>query len=418
MQRVVNGGDLVVVARLVVRCRDLLDRRQRRLVGDENLSPRQSRQQPLVGVGFLARPLGVFHRLRGLQVVPHPFEAVGEGVAQDQQMIGGEVEGHSPLAARRVLLDRSLNAALGYLQREACWTRRGADAEFVRGSGFLAAGYRHRSSRNGDPQVHVHALVANATQGPDDKWTRLYHPAIYEHAKTAGYIFEAQFRQELTQSLGARWREVRNGIAEIGGFDDAHLRAFSTRRAEIIEAAGPGASARSRQIANLTTREAKEQGIGSADLRRRWHEQAEGIGLDLSTVWIGERTPDRPVLTAEQLDLAVTEGVSHFDRRDVIQAVAGLLQHGGEATEIERTADAFLASDAVLPISEGTKEPRYTTRRIWELEHKALATAERMRSQGVPPAGELIAARVIRSRPTLKADQCEMVAACFPVPRE
>lgn len=312
-------------------------------------------------------------------------------------------------AAVTAALDRSLDAALGYLQREACWTRRGADAEFVRGNGFLAAGYLHRSSRNGDPQVHVHALVANATQGPDGKWTRLYHPAIYEHAKTAGYIFEAQFRQELTQSLGARWQEVHNGIAEIGGFDDAHLRAFSTRRAEIVEAAGPGASARSRQIANLTTREAKEQGVGSADFRQRWLEQAEGIGLDLSTVWTGEHTPDRPALTVEQLDLAVTEGVSHFDRRDVIQAVAGLLQHGGEAAEIERTADAFLASDAVLPISEGTKEPRFTTRRIWELERKALAAAERMRSQGVPPAGELIAARVIRSRPTLKADQREMV---------
>lgn len=319
----------------------------------------------------------------------------------------GDAETSTAVTAAR---DRSLDAALGYLQREACWTRRGADAEFVRGSGFLAAGYRHRSSRNGDPQVHVHALVANATQGPDGKWTRLYHPAIYEHAKTAGYIFEAQFRHELAQSLGAGWREVHNGIAEIGGFDDAHLRAFSTRRAEIVEAAGPGASARSRQIANLTTREAKEQGIGSAELRQRWREQAEGIGLDLLTVRIGDRAaPDRPVLTAEQLDFAVTEGVSHFDRRDVIQAVAGLLQHGGEAAEIERAADAFLASDAVLPLSEGTKEPRFTTRQIWELERKALATAERMRSQGVPPAGELIAARMIRSRPTLKADQREMV---------
>lgn len=32
-----------------------------------------------------------------------------------------------------------------------------------------------------------------------------------------------------------------------------------------------------------------------------------------------------------------------------------------------------------------------------------------MRSQGPPPAGELIAARVIKSRPTLKDDQREMV---------
>jgi hypothetical protein len=53
-------------------------------------------------------------------------------------------------------LDDSLQAALDYLQREACWTRRGAEAEFVKGSGFLAAAFGHRSSRSGDPQLHVH----------------------------------------------------------------------------------------------------------------------------------------------------------------------------------------------------------------------------------------------------------------------
>jgi TrwC relaxase len=53
------------------------------------------------------------------------------------------------------------------MQREACWTRRGAGgSEFVQGNGYLAAGYLHRSSRNGDPQLHTHVLVANATKGP------------------------------------------------------------------------------------------------------------------------------------------------------------------------------------------------------------------------------------------------------------
>jgi conjugative relaxase-like TrwC/TraI family protein len=40
--------------------------------------------------------------------------------------------------------------ALGYLERAACWARRGkGGAEFVPGAGFLAAGYAHRSSRAG-----------------------------------------------------------------------------------------------------------------------------------------------------------------------------------------------------------------------------------------------------------------------------
>jgi conjugative relaxase-like TrwC/TraI family protein len=71
---------------------------------------------------------------------------------------------------------RSVEVALNYMQREACWTRRSkGGAVFVKGNGFLAAAYTHRSSRNGDPQLHTHVLIANATKGPDGEWTRLYH---------------------------------------------------------------------------------------------------------------------------------------------------------------------------------------------------------------------------------------------------
>jgi Tfp pilus assembly pilus retraction ATPase PilT len=63
----------------------------------------------------------------------------------------------------------------------------------------------------------------------------------------------------------------------------------------------------------------------------------------------------------------------------------------------------------LIQIGEGAKGPRYTTRRIWELEREALAAVERMRVQGLDPAGELIAARVIGARPTLKDDQREMI---------
>ena len=135
----------------------------------------------------------------------------------------------------------SVEAALAYMERDACWTRRGkGGAEFVHGNGFLAAAYVHRSSRAGDPQLHTHVLDRQRDQGPDGRWTRLYHPAIYDHAKTAGYIYEAHLRHELTRRLGVEWGPVRNGIAEIAGFAPEQLRAFSTRRAEILAAAGAG----------------------------------------------------------------------------------------------------------------------------------------------------------------------------------
>ncbi len=149
----------------------------------------------------------------------------------------------------------------------------------------------------------------------------------------------------------------------------------------------------------------------------RWRSRAEEIGLDRETI---ERTFDpelrlRPgaaearTVSTWQVDRAVSAAASHFDRRDAIQAVAGLLPNGAPGAEVERLADAYLASESVIQIAESAKGPRYTTRRIWELEREALAAVERMKTQGPPSAGELIAARVIPARPTLKADQREMV---------
>ncbi len=63
----------------------------------------------------------------------------------------------------------------------------------------------------------------------------------------------------------------------------------------------------------------------------------------------------------------------------------------------------------MIRIAESPKGERFTTRRIWGLEREALAAVERMRVDGPAPAGELVAARVIHARPTLKADQREMV---------
>jgi conjugative relaxase-like TrwC/TraI family protein len=53
--------------------------------------------------------------------------------------------------------EAAVTAALDYVEREACFTRRGHNGvERVRGDGFLAAAYRHRLSRAGDPQLHTH----------------------------------------------------------------------------------------------------------------------------------------------------------------------------------------------------------------------------------------------------------------------
>jgi conjugative relaxase-like TrwC/TraI family protein len=322
--------------------------------------------------------------------------------------------GGSPLGAEvKEAHAAAVDAALGYMQREACWTRRGRGGrEFLRGDGFLAAGYVHRSSRAGDPQLHTHVLVANATFA-EGRWTRLYHPAIYEHAKAAGYIYEAHLRDELTRRLGVRWKEVANGIAEIRGFDPDHLRAFSTRRQQILEAAGEGASARARQIATLATRQAKDRDLTTESLRDLWRQKAEEIGLDResirATLGHDRQAPEGRVAVAD-VEAALTAHASHFDRRDVIQAVADCLPAGAPGEEVEELADAFIATPDVIGIAVTAKGERFTTRTIWELERGALDRVEVMAArEDAAVVSEIVVARVLAKRSRMKSDQEAMV---------
>ena len=113
--------------------------------------------------------------------------------------------------------ESAVGAALGYLEREACRVRRGRGG--VRrevGEGFVAAAYRHRMSRAEDPQLHTHVVAANMARGTDGRWTALDATAIYQHAKAAGFLYQAHLRAAVRERLPwVRWGPVNNGMAEI-----------------------------------------------------------------------------------------------------------------------------------------------------------------------------------------------------------
>jgi hypothetical protein len=173
-------------------------------------------------------------------------------------------------------------------------------------------------------------------------------------------------------------------------------------------------------VATLATRKPKED-ISRGELLERWRDKAKKIGLDRERI---ERSFDPEArfnpsaaeartVSFWQVDRAVTAAASHFDRRDAIQAVAESLPKGAPGAEVEGLADAFLASHDVMQIGETRKGPTYTTRRIWNLEREALAAAERMKTQGPTSAGELVAARVIAARPTLRQTSARWSTACW-----
>jgi len=192
------------------------------------------------------------------------------------------VAGPEHARAAREAHDEAVRQALGYLEREACATRRGrGGAQRLQGEGFAAAAFRHRTSRAGDPHLHTHVVIANMTRA-DGRWTTLDGRAVFAHARTAGFLYQAALRAELSRSLGVEWAPVERGVAELRGFDQHVLEHFS-RRAQEIEARlhdRGESSARAAQAAALDTRRRKEYGVPVDRLREEWRARAAEQGFD------------------------------------------------------------------------------------------------------------------------------------------
>jgi len=357
---------------------------------------------------------------------------------------------------------RALAAALGYLERHAAVARRGQGGQqLVRGNGFVAAVFQHRTSRAGDPLLHSHVLVANLTRGPDGRWTALDGRALYAHARTAGYLYQAVLRHELTRQLGVAWDRVHNGVADLAGIPRSVLVAFSRRRQQITRRLAERGehSAKSAQTAALDTRGAKERGVSQQTLHGCWRQQAEAVGFaarDLEAVV--DQAAHRPAAGIDQDRLiahlagpkGLTREASTFCRRDVLRAICEQLPAGADLTDIEHLADRFLRAEGhVIPVTYTDGDlasapagdsirradgravaaradtQRYSTCELVALETNVVAAAERRQDEGAGVVGGQLLDAVLASHagrttarasagtppPRLAADQQAMVRA-------
>ena len=340
-------------------------------------------------------------------------------------------------AAVRVAHDAAVAQAFGYLEANAAGTRTGhAGAQMEPVDGFVAAMFRHRTSRAGDPHLHTHVLVANLVRASDGQWRTLDGRLLFHHAKTAGYLYQAHLRHELSHRLGVEWGPIEKGTADVAGIDRDVIWAFSQRRQQIVEHLDQVGfrSARAAQIATLETRPDKP----NADLetiRATWDARAAEIGFEPSTIddLIGVRRShgvDHGQARRLFDHLAGPEGLtkmaSTFDRRHVMQAISEGLPAGAPASLVEQLSDVFLARPDVVALGAGvnlTGAPVYSTLELLRLEDRLIRSAmdrhctetrsnpggrDRHIVETAVVAGDIVEAAVA-ARPTLSDEQIEMV---------
>ena len=151
-------------------------------------------------------------------------------------------------------------AALEYLQDEAGMTRTG----YHRGSGtesgaelgkweharnWVIGSFRQHTSRDGDPQLHVHNLVLNKVETErDGKWRKLDSRSLYRFQGAAAAIAAAVMETALTREFGVAWVPRADGHGrEIAGISQGLMDAFSSRRQAITADARAVAAEREAQ---------------------------------------------------------------------------------------------------------------------------------------------------------------------------
>ena len=185
--------------------------------------------------------------------------------------------------------DRAVVATLAWIEKNAAETRMKdpVTGQMVRAGDqkIVAATFRHDTSRNLDPQLHTHAVLANMVRGEDDKWRSLANEKLYGSKMLLGALYRSELAASLTRLGYGIEKTHADGRFEIAGVSRATIEAFSTRRAE-IEAAmserGLGASGDNPRVAEraaLMTRAGKRD-IDRDELRDAWAKQAADLGFD------------------------------------------------------------------------------------------------------------------------------------------
>ena len=177
----------------------------------------------------------------------------------------------APKASARIIRahDEAVTATLDFIENELLETRGWHPATRrrprIKADGLVAATFRHLASRNLDPQLHTHSVVANMTRNPEGEW----RSADFIKVERAKHLIGAHYRGELKRRLEALGYATEQTMVgnipgfEIAGYDKETLKAFSTRRVEALawvkERNRDARSAAVMQQAVLYTRRRKDE---------------------------------------------------------------------------------------------------------------------------------------------------------------
>ncbi len=270
----------------------------------------------------------------------------------------------------------------------------------VKSPSMVAALFRHVASRNRDPQLHTHAVVANMTRDVEGKWKSVEPTLLHRNARLIG----AYYRNELARRLVEKGYQIVPAMAgrmpsfEIAGYGPELREAFSTRRRDMVawvDEMGLDPTSSSFQKAAFATRERKSEPV-QAKLREAWLARLEAAGLGAApTVRAApavrarepaEIAPSPPALEIVGRAMAQLEERQPVFAAHELEAVALAHSPGAYSIgEIREAVEWMVRDGHLVEASLRGSDRAFVTERTLKAERKVIAAMK----AGIGKAGRL-----------------------------
>ncbi|MER2511371.1 MAG: MobF family relaxase, partial [Nitrosomonas ureae] len=299
----------------------------------------------------------------------------------------------------------AVKASLDYLERNAFSGRDRNGSQPLKG--IVAATYQHGTSRELDPQLHTHCVVANLGLREDGTVCAVDFDSRFK--LVGGGLYRAEMCHQL-KKIGLDIE--RDGKSfRLTQIPDKLCKTFSKRRSQIVEYIQQTGftSAKSHDIAALATRKTKVSPSRS-NLRANWAREAEESGysqeqikamLEPKEAGQLDRPSHPPTITDEQITEIITR-LTHSQAvftRQAFEAEIAITAQGIVGAEqipkiIARAIESGIADPGALGLIRLQEKSQkhdsrrqtilYTTREMLELEQASISSALQRSSERKP----------------------------------
>lgn len=317
----------------------------------------------------------------------------------------------------------AVNTALSYLESNSVGARLTINGftDTVQTKNIVVAKFTHHESRDLDPQLHTHSVIANMTTMNNGEVRSLDSRNLFRDKMIAGLIY----RNELANSLREQGYNInqthKDGRFVLEGVSRGSIDYFSKRRAEIEEKLKTSITQDAKAAARvaLITRSSKKD-MSLSDLREKWQTEVANVDLDIDKIIKDTEAnvvQNNNDAARESVDYALkyhSEGESVFTNSKLLFTALSYKIGSISVEEINQEVNSRVEDGSLLE-AKLDRQAAFTTKRSLFLERANVAIMNDAKGTVSPIASDSIIRKSLNEQ-GLKLDQYEAAKAILSTP--